>query len=221
MANEDPQIVASPTFSLPEAIGGPRNWDYRYSWVRDSSFTVYVFLKMGFPAEAEAYINFIFARIAEWRKIAESSTAKGEVHHLPLMFSINGSTDLPELTLDHLSGYQDSMPVRIGNAATDHIQLDIYGELMDAIYLFNKHGQTSLLRPMAGHSVPDRLRLHGLESTRHVHLEVRGQKQHFTYSKMLLWVAIDRAVRLSEKRNFPCPNRPKWLRREIRFTKKS
>jgi GH15 family glucan-1,4-alpha-glucosidase len=133
-------IVAAPTFSLPEAIGGPRNWDYRYSWVRDSSFTVYVFLKMGFPAEAEAYINFIFARIAEWRKIAES-TKEGETHHLPLMFSINGSTDLPELTLDHLSGYQDSVPVRIGNAATDHVQLDIYGELMDSIYLYNKHGK--------------------------------------------------------------------------------
>ena len=117
-------IVAAPTFSLPEAIGGPRNWDYRYSWVRDSSFTVYVFLKMGFPAEAEAYMNFIFARIAEWRKIAES-TKKGDVHHLPLMFGIDGSTDLPELTLDHLSGYQDSTPVRIGNAATDHVQLDM------------------------------------------------------------------------------------------------
>jgi GH15 family glucan-1,4-alpha-glucosidase len=116
--------VAAPTFSLPEAIGGPRNWDYRYSWVRDSSFTVYVFLKMGFPDEAEAYINFIFARIAEWRKIAESSKP-GEDHHLPLMFGIDGSTDLPELTLDHLSGYQDSTPVRIGNAATDHVQLDM------------------------------------------------------------------------------------------------
>ena len=148
-------IVAAPTFSLPEAIGGPRNWDYRYSWVRDSSFTIYVFLKMGFPNEAEAYINFIFARIAEWRKIAESKQA-GEIYHLPLMFSIvcslrnswrvdccfsfpllcrrrswrlitkqDGSTDLPELTLDHLSGYQDSTPVRIGNAATDHVQLDM------------------------------------------------------------------------------------------------
>ena len=118
-------IVAAPTFSLPEAIGGPRNWDYRYSWVRDSSFTVYVFLKMGFPSEAEAYINFIFARIAEWRKQADSSKTQGAIHHLPLMFSVNGSTDLPELTLDHLSGYQDSIPVRIGNAATDHIQLDM------------------------------------------------------------------------------------------------
>lgn len=203
-------ICAAPTFSLPEAIGGPRNWDYRYSWVRDSSFTVYVFLKMGFPAEAEAYINFIFARIAEWRKIAES-TKEGEVHHLPLMFSIDGSTDLPELTLDHLSGYQDSTPVRIGNAATDHVQLDIYGELMDSIYLFNKHG-----KPISYAQWLDIRYLTDFVCKVWNHQdmsiwEVRGRKQHFTYSKILLWVAVDRALRLSEKRNFPCPNRTKWL----------
>lgn len=127
-------IVAAPTFSLPEAIGGSRNWDYRYSWVRDSSFTVYVFLKMGFVDEAEAYINFIFDRIEDWHQAGASKP-------LPLMFSITGDTDLPEYTLDHLGGYKDTKPVRVGNAATGHIQLDIYGELMDAIYLYNKHGK--------------------------------------------------------------------------------
>jgi len=131
-------IVAAPTFSLPEAIGGPRNWDYRYSWVRDASFTIYVFLKLGFPAEAEAYIHFIFDRIAEWRKDAMTAA---HPHHLPLMFSIDGHKDLPEQELSHLGGYLDSAPVRIGNAATDHVQLDIYGELMDSIYLYNKHGK--------------------------------------------------------------------------------
>lgn len=202
-------IVAAPTFSLPEAIGGPRNWDYRYSWVRDSSFTVYVFLKMGFPAEAEAYISFIFDRIAEWRKLAEASTA--EPHHLPLMFSIDGSTDLPELTLDHLSGYQDSMPVRIGNAATDHVQLDIYGELMDAIYLYNKHGKpVSYAQWLDIRYLTDFVCTVWDQPDMSI-WEVRGQKQHFVYSKMLLWVAVDRALRLSEKRNFPCPNRGRWM----------
>lgn len=205
-------IVAAPTFSLPEAIGGPRNWDYRYSWVRDSSFTVYVFLKMGFPAEAEAYINFIFAQIAKWRKICESKTASNpdEVCHLPLMFGIDGSTDLPELTLDHLSGYQDSTPVRIGNAATDHVQLDIYGELMDGIYLYNKHGKPiSYAQWLDIRYLTDFVCRVWNQPDMSI-WEVRGRKQHFTYSKMLLWVAVDRAIRLSEKRNFPCPNRVVW-----------
>ena len=203
-------ICAAPTFSLPEAIGGPRNWDYRYSWVRDSSFTVYVFLKIGFPAEAEAYINFIFARMAEWRKTAEACKP-GEIYHLPLMFSIDGSTDLPELTLDHLSGYQDSVPVRIGNAATDHIQLDIYGELMDAIYLYNKHGKPiSYAQWLDIRYLTDFVCRVWNQPDMSI-WEVRGRKQHFTYSKMLLWVAVDRALRLAGKRNFPCPNRTKWM----------
>jgi len=206
-------IVAAPTFSLPEAIGGPRNWDYRYSWVRDSSFTVYVFLKMGFPAEAEAYINFIFARIAEWREDALSVEGP---HHLPLMFGIDGQKDLPEEELPHLGGYMDSTPVRTGNAATDHIQLDIYGELMDSIYLYNKHG-----KPVSYKQWLDIRHLTDFVCTvwqdKDMSIwEVRGKKQNFVYSKMLLWVAVDRALRLSEKRNFPCPQRNKWM--EVRDT---
>jgi GH15 family glucan-1,4-alpha-glucosidase len=231
-------IIAAPTFSLPEAVGGPRNWDYRYSWVRDSSFTIYVFLKMGFPAEAEAYINFIFARIAEWRRVVEaksttttsSSTANAHIsthedsshpdpqpHHLPLMFTIDGATSLPELTLPHLSGYQNSRPVRIGNAATDHVQLDIYGELMDSIYLYNKHGKPIsyaqwldirfLTDFVCGSDGGGGVWTHPDMSI----WEVRGAKQQFTYSKMLLWVAVDRALRLADKRNFPCPSRNRWL----------
>jgi GH15 family glucan-1,4-alpha-glucosidase len=197
-------IVAAPTFSLPEAIGGSRNWDYRYSWVRDSSFTVYVFLKMGFVEEAEAYINFIFDRIEDWHQ-------QGGKTHLPLMFSITGESDLPELVLEHLGGYKDTKPVRIGNAATGHVQLDIYGELMDAIYLYNKHGkpitydQWVSIRHLINYvstvwSEPDMSIW-----------EVRGKKEHFVYSKMMLWVAFDRAVRLSEKRCLPCPDRNKWM----------
>ena len=202
-------IVASPTFSLPEAIGGTRNWDYRYSWVRDSSFTVYVFLKMGFIDEAEAYITFIFDRMQDWTQAGANSP-------LPLMFSINGDSDLPELELEHLDGYKNTKPVRIGNAATGHIQLDIYGELMDSIYLYNKHGkpitydQWVSIRHLINYlstcwSEPDMSIW-----------EVRGRKEHFVYSKIMLWVAFDRALRLADKRCFPCQERHKWL--EIRDT---
>jgi len=164
---------------------------------------------MGFPTEAEAYINFIFARIAEWRQVAEAATTTH--HHLPLMFSIDGATDLPEMTLDHLSGYQDSRPVRIGNAATDHVQLDIYGELMDAIYLYNKHGKpVSYAQWLDVRYITDFVCKVWDQPDMSI-WEVRGQKQNFVYSKMMLWVAVDRAIRLSEKRNFPCPNRLKWL----------
>lgn len=197
-------IVASPTFSLPEAIGGGRNWDYRYSWIRDASFTVYVFLKMGYHEEAEAYINFIFDRITDCQ-------SAGAGKPVPLMFSIDGFSDLPEVELEHLNGYKNTRPVRIGNAATGHTQLDIYGELMDSIYLYNKHGkpvtydQWLSIRTMLGYVCtiwkdPDMSIW-----------EVRGRKQNFVYSKILLWVAFDRALRLAEKRCFPCPSRLEWM----------
>lgn len=197
-------IVASPTFSLPEAINGKRNWDYRYSWVRDASFTVYVFLKMGYGGEGEAYINFIFNRIADWQKAGANNA-------LPLMFSIDGVSELPEMELDHLSGYKNTRPVRIGNGAAFHTQLDIYGELMDSIYLYNKHGkpitydQWLSIRAILGYVCkiwkdPDMSIW-----------EVRSRKENFVYSKIMLWVAFDRAIRLSEKRCFPCPNRLEWM----------
>ncbi|KKY23007.1 putative glycosyl hydrolase [Phaeomoniella chlamydospora] len=199
-------IVAAPTFSLPEAIGGTRNWDYRYSWVRDTSFTLYVFLRLGFVAEAEAYIEFIFRRIADWH-----DNHQGEP--LPLMFSIDGESDLPERELSHLEGYKNTKPVRIGNAATGHIQLDIYGELMDAIYLYNKHG-----KPIAYDQWLSIRRLIDYVTTIWKDpdmsiWEVRGKKENFCYSKMMLWVSVDRALRLCDKRpNLPCPQRWDWLR---------
>ena len=125
-------IVAAPTFSIPEDIGGVRNWDYRYCWVRDSSFSIYILLRMGFKAEAEAYMDFIMERFVH---------SRGPDGGLPIMFTIHGETDIPEYTLDHLEGYRGSKPVRIGNGAAFHQQFDIYGELMDAIYLYNKYGK--------------------------------------------------------------------------------
>lgn len=141
-------IVAAPTFSLPEDIEGlspvitllnstnlkigTRNWDYRYSWVRDASFTIYILLRMGFGHESEAYIGYIFQRIKE---------AKARKGALPIMFTIWGETDIPETELEHLEGYRGSQPVRIGNGAAFHVQLDIYGELMDGVYLANRFGK--------------------------------------------------------------------------------
>jgi GH15 family glucan-1,4-alpha-glucosidase len=197
-------IVAAPTFSLPEAIDGERNWDYRYSWIRDSSFTIYVFLKMGYGEEAEAYINFIFDRIVDWQKAGANKM-------LPLMFSIDGVADLPERELEHLKGYRNTKPVRIGNAAAFHTQLDIYGELMDSIYLYNKHGkpitydQWLSIRAVLGY-VCTIWRDADMSIW-----EVRGRKENFIYSKIMLWVAFDRALRLSEKRCFPCPKRLEWM----------
>lgn len=125
-------IVAAPTFSIPEDVGGVRNWDYRYCWVRDSSFTIYILLRMGFKEEADQYMNFISDRF---------KLSRGKDGALPIMFTIRGDTEIPELELDHLEGYRKSKPVRIGNGAAFHQQFDIYGELMDAIYLYNKYGK--------------------------------------------------------------------------------
>lgn len=125
-------IVAAPTFSVPEEISGPRNWDYRYSWVRDSSFTIYILLRLGFIEEADKYMEFISERILK---------SRAPDGGLPIMFTIRGDTEIPEIELDHLEGYRGSKPVRIGNGAAFHQQFDIYGELMDAIYLNNKYGK--------------------------------------------------------------------------------
>jgi GH15 family glucan-1,4-alpha-glucosidase len=196
-------IVAAPTFSLPEDFGGGRNWDYRFCWVRDSSFTIYIFLRMGFREEAEAYMHFIEDRLQN------SKTAEGA---LPIMFSIHGKTDIPEIVLEHWEGYRASGPVRIGNGAADHKQLDIYGELMDGIYLYNKFGQpVSYDTWLAVRSMTDYVCTVWQETDMSI-WEVRGEKQNFTYSKIMCWVAVDRALRLAEKRCFPCPNRDHWLR---------
>ncbi len=184
-------IIAAPTCSLPEDVGGERNWDYRYTWVRDAAFTVYGFMRIGFTEEAAAFLEWIRARCEDG---------------LPqIVYSIDGETDLSEEELDHLSGYRGSKPVRIGNGAYDQLQLDIYGELLDAVYLSNKYRTpisydywTTLKRFIdwvcENWQRPDA----GL-------WEVRGGDQHFVYSKLMCWVALDRALRLAEKRSFPAP----------------
>ncbi|KAL5120944.1 hypothetical protein ACEQ8H_001132 [Pleosporales sp. CAS-2024a] len=196
-------IVAAPTFSLPEDIGGSRNWDYRYSWVRDASFTIYILLRMGFSHEAEAYISYIFQRIKE---------AKARQGALPIMFTIWGGTDIPETELEHMEGYRGSQPVRIGNGATFHVQLDIYGELMDGIYLADRFGKPITYDQwLSVREIADYVCTIWQEKDMSI-WEVRGMKQNFVYSKMMLWVALDRALRLADKRSFPCPHRAEWYR---------
>ncbi|KAH6644065.1 glycosyl hydrolase [Boeremia exigua] len=197
-------IIAAPTFSLPEDFGGTRQWDYRFSWVRDSSFTIYIFLRMGYSYEAEAYSGFMFQRIDEAKE--------RKMNGLPIMFTIKGETDIPEIELGHLEGYRASKPVRIGNGAAFHVQLDIYGELMDGIYLLNRFGkpvtydQWLRVREIADYVC-------GVWKETDMSIwEVRGQKQNFVYSKIQMWVAIDRALRLADKRGFPCPHRQEWYK---------
>ncbi|KAF7538662.1 hypothetical protein G7Z17_g12586 [Cylindrodendrum hubeiense] len=203
-------IVASPTFSIPEAIGGVRNWDYRYCWIRDSSFTIYILLRLGFKAEANAYMEFMMERFVH---------SRGPDGSLPIMFTIRGDTDIPESELSHLEGYRGSSPVRIGNGAAFHQQFDIYGELMDAIYLYNKYGKPipwdvwravrDILAVRCEEEIP--MAHHVMVEPDMSIWEVRNHKQHFTYSQIMMWVAFDRGLRLADKRCFPCPNRVKWM----------
>src|SRR5205085_343736 len=124
-------IVAAPTASLPESIGGGRNWDYRYTWIRDAAFTIYALLRIGFTEEATAFMSFLDQRCHEMEPDGS----------LQVMYGIDGRHELKEEILDHLEGYKGSRPVRIGNGAYDQKQLDIYGELMDSVYLYNKHAR--------------------------------------------------------------------------------
>ncbi|MGD0363069.1 MAG: glycoside hydrolase family 15 protein [Bryobacteraceae bacterium] len=192
-------IVAAPTTSLPEEIGGVRNWDYRFTWVRDAAFTVYSLMRLGYTDEAAAFALFMQARARE----LESGNGP-----LNVMYGIDGRHELPEETLDHLDGYCGSRPVRIGNAAAGHLQLDIYGELMDSLYLYDKYG-TPVSYEMW--SVVERLLdwvSKNWEQPDQSIWEVRGPRQHFTYSKMQCWVALDRGLRLAAKRSLPAGGTP-------------
>jgi GH15 family glucan-1,4-alpha-glucosidase len=195
-------IVAAPTTSLPEVIGGSRNWDYRYSWIRDAAFTVYAFVRLGFYDEAAAFINWLQHYVAKHPHTGLQ---------LPTVFTIYGGPLPPEESLDHWEGYLKSAPVRIGNAASNQYQADIYGELMDSLYLSNKH-----VGPIAyDFWVRIRRRLDWIcdnwQEPDEGIWEMRSGKQHFVYSKLMNWVALDRGARLADKRSFP-GDRARWLR---------
>lgn len=186
-------IVAAPTCSLPEGVGGERNWDYRYTWIRDAAFTIYAFMRIGFTGEAARFMDWIVHRCME-------SDKEGV---LQIMYGIDGRHKLTEETLDHLEGYKQSKPVRIGNGAYDQLQLDIYGELMDSVYLFNKHGNPISYETWKNLTKPIKWVVHNWKTKDEGIWEVRSGRQHFVYSKMMCWVALDRAIRLAEKRSFP------------------
>src|SRR5437588_4065848 len=193
-------MVAAATFGLPEQIGGVRNWDYRYTWIRDASFTVYALMRLGYTSEASAFVHWIEARCGELKPGTP----------LQPMYRVDGGHDLEEIRLRHFRGYRQSRPVRIGNGAAEQLQLDIYGELMDSIYIHNKLGEpisydfwVKLAQLIDWVCQNWRRPDHGI-------WEERGGAYEFLYSKVMCWVAIDRGIRLAQKRSFPAPL-PRWL----------
>jgi GH15 family glucan-1,4-alpha-glucosidase len=180
-------IVAAPTTSLPEQPGGVRNWDYRYCWLRDATFTLYAFLTAGYENEAKAW--------REWLLRA----AAGRPKDLRILYGLAGERRLDELVIDWLPGYENSRPVRIGNAASTQFQLDVYGEVMDMLHVARTHG----LHPSEHAWELQRALLDFLESNWRSPddgiWEVRGGKRHFTFSKMMTWVAMDRAIKDVER----------------------
>jgi GH15 family glucan-1,4-alpha-glucosidase len=188
-------IVAAATFGLPEAPGGQRNWDYRYTWVRDASFTLYALMRLGYTEEATSFMRWIEERCRE-------STGS---RPLQVLYAIDGKPIPAETELRHLEGYQLSRPVRIGNRAARQLQMDIYGELMDSVYLYDKYGAPiSYDFWMNLSRLVDWVCAHWQRPDQGI-WEVRAGRRQFLYSRVLCWVAVDRAIRLACKRSFPAP----------------
>jgi GH15 family glucan-1,4-alpha-glucosidase len=181
-------LVAAPTTSLPEEVGGVRNWDYRYTWLRDSSLVLYTLMLLGYHGEAEDFFGWLDSLGIPRRK------------RLQVMYTLDGEPFLPERRLEHLEGYRGSRPVRVGNAAFDQTQLDVYGEVLDAVHLYHERARRRIpeswwddIQFMAARTVE------GWREPDSGIWEVRGSERHFLYSKLLCWVALDRAVRLAGK----------------------
>lgn len=185
-------LVAAPTMGLPERIGGERNWDYRYTWLRDAAFTIYALISIGFDDEARNFMGWLGERC----HLDEDGL-------LQPLYGIDGRTEITEVVLDHLSGYRGSRPVRLGNAAYEQVQLDLYGAVLDAAYLYNKHGAPLdydlwvNLKKILGWLAENWQRPdEGI-------WEVRGGNRHFVSSKLMCWVALDRALRIARQRGLP------------------
>lgn len=192
-------MVAAPTFSLPEAIGEGRNWDYRYTWIRDAAFSMHAFLELGFLEEAEQFLQWIKKQSSE--------------NELQLMFSLDGKTELDEKCLDYLDGYQGSKPVRIGNDAHKQTQMDIYGELLETIYIFVQHGGEITFDYWKIIIKYVELVIENWHEPDHSIWEVRGEKREFLFSRMMCWVALDRAIKIGDHFSYPF-DFVKW--REVR-----
>ena len=199
-------LVAAPTTSLPEQIGGVRNWDYRYTWLRDSSLILYALQLLGYTEEATDFFEWLNGLCV---------TCRGK---LQIMYTVDGEADIPERALSHLEGYRRSRPVRVGNAAFDQKQLDIYGEVLDAVHLYHERMKQPVRREWWDEVqfMADQTAKRWREPDYGI-WEVRGGARHFLYSKLLCWVALDRAVKLAEK-SYPQTDIRQWkgAREEIR-----
>ena len=190
-SSEFGSVVAAPTFGLPETLGGNRNWDYRFTWIRDAAFTMYAFLTLGFYDEATGFMEWISNLCRESK--------------LQLLYNIDGSKNIPEEKQVNLDGYKGSKEVRIGNAAAKQTQIDIYGELIDTIYIYNKSYKPityefwTLIQKQVECVVSEwKLPDHGI-------WEIRNEKKEFLHTRLMCWVAMDRAIKIAQHRSFPYP----------------
>jgi GH15 family glucan-1,4-alpha-glucosidase len=191
-------LVAAPTFGLPEQIGGERNWDYRFTWIRDAAFTLYAFMRLGLRSEADDFFDWM-------RRQLTSHHSEGQP--MQVMYGLDGRTELAEEELSHLCGYRNSRPVRIGNKAYEQLQLDIYGDVLDSVYLYSKYGHA--LPHDGWNRIKDILEWLGQNWKRPDEgiWEIRGGNKHFLHSRLMCWVAFDRAIRLAHKRSLSAPLR--------------
>jgi pentatricopeptide repeat protein len=196
-------IVAAPTTSLPEQLGGPRNWDYRYTWLRDSAFSLHALLLLGYREAAGQFLDWITARFGE--------LADRQLDHLQVMYRVDGRSDLEEEELDHWEGYCGSAPVRIGNAAADQLQLDTYGEVIDATYVYNRYGGAIYQDSWDDlRSAVDWLCENWDQADEGI-WETRGGRKNFVFSRLQTWVGLDRAAGIARRQSLPA-NVEHWLR---------
>jgi GH15 family glucan-1,4-alpha-glucosidase len=199
-------IIAAPTTSLPEDVGGERNWDYRFTWLRDAAFTLYAFFQLGLTDEAAAYFDWLAHRHLADRKSTD----------IPNLFDLSGHTRAAEHTLDHLKGYRGSRPVRTGNAAVHQLQLDVYGEVLDSAYVYARFGG------VVSETLWEELRniveiaISRWEEPDSSIWEVRSERKQYVYSKLMCWVAVDRGMRIADRYNLPY-DKDAWRRARLRI----
>jgi GH15 family glucan-1,4-alpha-glucosidase len=199
-------IIAAPTTSLPEDVGGERNWDYRFTWLRDAAFTLYAFFQLGLTDEAAAYFDWLAHRHLADRKSTD----------IPNLFDLSGHTRAAEHILDHLKGYRGSSPVRTGNAAVHQLQLDVYGEVLDSAYVYARFGG------VVSETLWEELRniveiaISRWEEPDSSIWEVRSERKQYVYSKLMCWVAVDRGMRIADHYNLPY-DKDAWRRARLRI----